>query len=74
MALVGFPFGAHCNIRMLLASYDNWSRCLAREDHPLSYSLIMAQRLVERNLEGLLRTEAYNYDFRVPMYHRVLAS
>ena len=34
MALVGLPFGAHCNIRMLLASSNNWSQCLApAEDH-----------------------------------------
>ena len=34
MALVGFPFGAHCNIRMLLASYDNWSLVFSERGPP----------------------------------------
>ena len=40
----------------------------------MSYSLTMAQHLVERNSEGLLRTEAYNYDFGTSMFYRVMAS
>ena len=44
-----------------------------KEDHLLSYSLTMAQRLMERNSEGLPRTGACNYDFGVPMHLQVMA-